>query len=120
MWVLYGTHTLENMVGQLVDLVGELEKAFSVENACRKLAHMAIGEVEDEASLALFGNSAKGIGVAMADAAAKKIATLAASRDYSVDSEIDAFSNKTSATRELCDAKARELVGHENVDPVEV
>ncbi|KAJ4322003.1 hypothetical protein N0V84_005051 [Fusarium piperis] len=39
--------------------------------------------------------------------------------EYSVDSEIEAFFKKTSATRAACDARARELAG-ENVVPVDV
>ncbi|KAK3402311.1 hypothetical protein B0T20DRAFT_346108 [Sordaria brevicollis] len=79
-----------------------------------------VADVEDEASLTLLSDRAKGIDAALADAAAKKIVTLAAAKNYSVDSEIDAFFTKTSATREACDARARELVGHDNVVPVEV
>lgn len=39
--------------------------------------------------------------------------------EYSIDAEINAFFNKTSATRAVCDARARELAG-DNVVPVEV
>ncbi|KAK1774083.1 hypothetical protein QBC45DRAFT_338488 [Copromyces sp. CBS 386.78] len=80
---------------------------------------MAIGEVEDEASLALLKDAAAQVDVALADAAAAKIVTLAAARNYSIDSEIAVFFRKTSATREDCDARAREIVGDGNVVPVD-
>ncbi|KAK3947080.1 hypothetical protein QBC32DRAFT_385963 [Pseudoneurospora amorphoporcata] len=53
---------------------------------------MAIGEVEDEAGLALLKDAAAEVDEALADAAAAKIVTLAAARNYSVDSEIDRLS----------------------------
>ncbi|KAK3339417.1 hypothetical protein B0H65DRAFT_511635 [Neurospora tetraspora] len=40
--------------------------------------------------------------------------------NYFVDSEIDAFFTKTSASREACNGKARELVGDGDVVPVDV
>ncbi|KAK4233747.1 hypothetical protein C8A03DRAFT_47772 [Achaetomium macrosporum] len=40
--------------------------------------------------------------------------------EYSADAEIDAFFQKTSATRSACDAKARELAGDSKLVPVDV
>lgn len=121
-WVLYGTDSLERMVGQLIHLVDELEKAFSVEDTCRRLVHMVIGDMDDKASLTLLKATAAGIDAALADAATKKIVTLAAARNCSVDSQVDDFFNKTSASRKACDARAREVVGDMDgvVVPVDV
>ncbi|KAK3937225.1 Het-s 218-289-domain-containing protein, partial [Diplogelasinospora grovesii] len=48
-----------------------------VEVVCHKLAEIEIKEVEDEASLAMLKDTARGIDAALSDAAARKIDAIA-------------------------------------------
>lgn len=76
-WALYDGKALEKVVDQIAGLVDDLEKVFPVEAVCHKLAEMEIEEVEDEASLTVLQDAARGIDTALSDAAAQKIDAIA-------------------------------------------
>ncbi|KAK4458975.1 prion-inhibition and propagation-domain-containing protein [Cladorrhinum samala] len=76
-WALYDGKSLEKIVDQIADFVDELEKAFPVESVCQKLAGIEIEEVEDETSLTMLKDAARGIDAALSDAAVQKIDAIA-------------------------------------------
>ncbi|RYP53535.1 hypothetical protein DL768_001490 [Monosporascus sp. mg162] len=76
-WALYDGKSLEKIIDQVASFVDELEKAFPVEAVCYELAETEVKEVEDEASLTMLKDAARGIDAALSDAAAQKIDAIA-------------------------------------------
>ncbi|KAK4154420.1 prion-inhibition and propagation-domain-containing protein [Chaetomidium leptoderma] len=72
-WALYDGKALEKVVDQIAGFVDELDKIFPVDVVCRKLAKVEIEEVEDEASLTMLKDVARGIDTALSDAVVQKI-----------------------------------------------
>jgi len=75
-WALYDGKALEKMVDQIVGLMDDLDKSFPVGLVRRKLAKADIEEVEDEASLGMIKDAARGSDAALLDAAAQKMDTI--------------------------------------------
>lgn len=73
-WALYDGKQFEKLVGQILELVDELEKVLPVEEACRKLAGIEVEQVADEQSLPTLKAAAKSLDQVLLDAVMDKIA----------------------------------------------
>jgi hypothetical protein len=80
-WALYDGKKLESLVERIVAFTGELEDLVPVSEACYKLVEAEVTELDDEPSLTMLKDAARGIDSVLAGAVEQKISAVAG-RNY--------------------------------------